>query len=312
MALRVALLWEVVAMAFDTVRTNKLRSALTVLGVVIGITSIVGMTAMIRGFDQSLRSHRAARARHDHRHALQLRELHERRRDEGPDEAAEPDDLGRPLSEQGSDVLRTVDIQLGGQALRARCRGSPQPADEDARRHRHNREVPGRHEHSVSCRPILNGTEVQHRKNVAVLGNTAYKLLFEPAGTDPIGKTVRVGAERFEVVGVYDKRAAGGFGSGADEFVVIPYTTYQRIYGLKAVRVMRNGTTMPIGISIVPREGVPVKEAMTEVERIMRSRHGLKLDDPNDFEMLTQDQFLKLWNRSAARRSSARSSRRSR
>src|SRR3954451_17453838 len=42
-------------MAFDTVRTNKLRSALTVLGVVIGITSIVGMTAMIRGFDQSLR-----------------------------------------------------------------------------------------------------------------------------------------------------------------------------------------------------------------------------------------------------------------
>ena len=55
MALRVALLWEVVAMAFDTVRTNKLRSALTVLGVVIGITSIVGMTAMIRGFDQSLR-----------------------------------------------------------------------------------------------------------------------------------------------------------------------------------------------------------------------------------------------------------------
>ena len=43
------------SMAFDTVRTNKMRSGLTVLGVVIGITSIVGMTAMIRGFDQSLR-----------------------------------------------------------------------------------------------------------------------------------------------------------------------------------------------------------------------------------------------------------------
>ena len=41
-------------MAFDTVRTNKLRSGLTVLGVVIGITSIVAMTALIRGFDQSL------------------------------------------------------------------------------------------------------------------------------------------------------------------------------------------------------------------------------------------------------------------
>src|SRR5437667_6302380 len=55
MAIRVGLVGEVVAMAFDTVLTNKLRSALTVLGVVIGITSIVGMTSLIRGFDESLR-----------------------------------------------------------------------------------------------------------------------------------------------------------------------------------------------------------------------------------------------------------------
>src|ERR1041384_3167295 len=55
MAFRAALFTEVVVMAFDTIRANKMRSFLTVLGVVIGITSIVGMTAMIRGFDQSLR-----------------------------------------------------------------------------------------------------------------------------------------------------------------------------------------------------------------------------------------------------------------
>src|SRR4029077_18896015 len=55
MAIRGSLIKEVIVMAFDTVRSNKMRSALTVLGVVIGITSIVGMTAMIRGFDQSLR-----------------------------------------------------------------------------------------------------------------------------------------------------------------------------------------------------------------------------------------------------------------
>src|SRR5437868_10268452 len=60
MAIRLGLLREVVGMAYDTVRGNKLRSALTVLGVVIGIASIVGMTAMIRGFDQSLREMIAA------------------------------------------------------------------------------------------------------------------------------------------------------------------------------------------------------------------------------------------------------------
>src|ERR1700675_4364676 len=54
MAIRAGLLGGGVVMAFDTVRTNKLRSGLTVLGVVIGITSIVGMTSLIRGFDQSL------------------------------------------------------------------------------------------------------------------------------------------------------------------------------------------------------------------------------------------------------------------
>src|SRR6476619_6693945 len=53
--LRSGLLGEIVTMSIDTLRTNKMRSALTVLGVVIGITSIVGMTSLIRGFDNSLR-----------------------------------------------------------------------------------------------------------------------------------------------------------------------------------------------------------------------------------------------------------------
>jgi putative ABC transport system permease protein len=53
--IRTGLLSEIVGMSFDTLRASKMRSALTVLGVVIGITSIVGMTSLIRGFDSSLR-----------------------------------------------------------------------------------------------------------------------------------------------------------------------------------------------------------------------------------------------------------------
>jgi putative ABC transport system permease protein len=299
MTLRLALLREVVAMAFDTVRTNKLRSALTVLGVVIGITSIVGMTAMIRGFDQSLRGliqqlgpntiiiSRFSFA--NFMNGAEMKELLKR-----PNLTISD---GRALEDQ-STLLQTVDVELGGQG----------PASPMARVFYRDQRTKmliifGTTEKFQDGNNIpflggrfFNGTEVQYRKNVAVLGNTAYKLLFEPTGTDPIGKTVRVGAERFEVVGVYDKRATGGINIGADDFVVIPYTAYQRIYGLKAIRIMRNGTTMPIQIAVVPREGVPVKEAMAEIETIMRSRHGLKLDQPNDFEMQTQDQFLKLWD----------------
>ncbi len=96
MAIRVGLLKEVIAMAFDTVRTNKMRSGLTVLGVVIGITSIVGMTSMIRGFDESLRdSIRTHRPQSDHDPARRPAELRQRRRVCRDPAPAEPDDIRR-------------------------------------------------------------------------------------------------------------------------------------------------------------------------------------------------------------------------
>ena len=55
MTVRVALFADTVSMALGTIRANKMRSALTVLGVVIGITAIVGMSSIIRGFDNSFR-----------------------------------------------------------------------------------------------------------------------------------------------------------------------------------------------------------------------------------------------------------------
>ena len=53
--MQTGLFQEIVVMAVTTIRTQKIRSGLTILGVVIGITSIVGMTSLIRGFDESLR-----------------------------------------------------------------------------------------------------------------------------------------------------------------------------------------------------------------------------------------------------------------
>jgi putative ABC transport system permease protein len=56
MAIRAGLLAEIVTMALGTLRANKLRSFLTILGVVIGVTSIVGMTSLVRGFGDQLES----------------------------------------------------------------------------------------------------------------------------------------------------------------------------------------------------------------------------------------------------------------
>ena len=68
------------------------------------------------------------------------------------------------------------------------------------------------------------------------------------------------------------------------------------MFGLQAVRITRNQTMTTFMISVMPREGVRQHDAIADVERVMRSRHGLQLDQPNDFDLVTQDAFLKLWD----------------
>jgi putative ABC transport system permease protein len=301
MAIRISLVGEVIAMAFDTVRSNKLRSGLTVLGVVIGITSIVGMTALIRGFDRSIRDSIGAIGPNtifvqrfgisSFSNGAEIRQLLKR-----PNLTLSD---ARALEEQAT-TLQYVDIELGagiGPSTQRRIfyrelktknlliLGTSEFFAEGTR-------IP------VLAGRFFNGTELQYRQNVVVLGNTAYKVLFEPSGTDPIGKMVRVGNQRFQVVGVFDKRPSpGGFNLGGDDFVVIPHTTYQREFGLRVVNVGRIGTIMNIQISVLPREGVPQAAALADVERVMRIRHGLRLDEPNDFDLFTQDSVLQLYDR---------------
>jgi putative ABC transport system permease protein len=144
---------------------------------------------------------------------------------------------------------------------------------------------------------FFSGVEVQHRSNVAVLGNGAYQLLFKASGIDPIGKMVRVGSDQFTIVGVFGARPSpGNFSLNQDDFVVVPYTTFQRVYGVRIVQSFRGRMGAPVMLSAIPREGVSQEDAVAEVERIMRSRHGLRLDEQNDFDIVTQAALMRVWN----------------
>jgi putative ABC transport system permease protein len=135
--------------------------------------------------------------------------------------------------------------------------------------------------------------EVQHRRAAVVLGQTAVQALFP--GLDPIGKTVRIGAHRYDVIGVLGSRPSpGGFNVGQDDFVVIPYLSYEKQFGVRPTRTPF-GETVSILIAVVPRPEFARADALRDVERIMRIRHGLRLDEPNDFDLLTQDAALRLW-----------------
>jgi len=299
MAIRVGLLKEVVVMALDTVRGNKMRSALTVLGVVIGITSIVGMTALVRGFDESIKD----LLRTVGPTAITVTRFSIANIAAGGTERREL--LKRPhltisdarALETQSTTAQIVDIELGAGI-------GPRTAQRVFYRDQKTKQLlvlgTGERFAEGSLLPFIagryfNGVEVQYRKNVVVLGNTPYKLLFEPSGTDPIGKLVRVGNERFEVVGVLGPRSSAGLGGNVDDFVAIPYTAYQRIYGLRMVNVGL-GTLSNIQFTVLPHEGISQKEALDDLRRVMRTRHGLKLDQPDDFDLGTQDSLMQLYN----------------
>jgi putative ABC transport system permease protein len=292
--MRWSLFDEIVTMSWDTLRNNKMRSALTVLGVVIGITSIVGMTSLIRGFDESLRDtiktigpdtiFVAKFSAVSLSSGADFQEMMKR-----PN--MRPEDA--EAIERGAPSIEVVSIILGqGGATEVLSHGNQKTAAipiigvED--------DYPRMARLPVEIGRFFTPTEVQRRKNVVVLGQNPYKALF--TGLDPVGKIVRIGLSQYEVIGVLAKRPTpGGFNTGADNFAVIPQTTYQKQFGLRAVNFGR-GEMRPIMIGALPREGVSREQAIREVEDIMRIRHGLRLDQPNDFDIVTQDAVLAIWD----------------
>jgi len=289
---------EVMRMALDTLRGNKLRSGLTILGVVIGITAIVGMTSLIRGFDQSLRDSVKALGPN----TIILTKLSIVSISSG---AEFSDLLRRPnltaddakAIEKLAPTIQTVDILLGtGLAQtqeRMYYRGDRTKlltivgATEQFAEARFAKVTLGR---------FFTQPEVLHRRRVVVLGETAYQGLFGKSGLDPIGKKVRIGAVEYTVVGVLEKApSVGGFGNDQDDMVVIPQTTHQVMFSSNATRRRMPGQNSAT-IMIVPYAWATREEALNDVEEIMRIRHGLKLDEPNDFDLATQDAILRVWD----------------
>jgi putative ABC transport system permease protein len=300
---RSGLLSEIFAMSWDTVRGNKMRSALTILGVVIGITSIVGMTSLIRGFDTSLRD--------------SIKEL-------GPNTILVQKFSGLTILSGKSflEVIRRPNITPeDARAIADQC-PSVQLVDVWLGLYGGNSRQRMFYGHDKTKQLLIMGAtdnfaevnfakmvlgrtfipaEVEHRRDVVILGQTPYQSLFP--NTDPIGKKVRIGTNEFTVIGVMGPRPnLGGLNSGADDLAVIPYSTHEKVFGAvqKGSAKASAGNISPSAfrtamIAVVPREDAR-DQALAEVEAVMRIRHNLKLDQPNDFDLATQDAALKVWD----------------
>jgi putative ABC transport system permease protein len=291
---RAALLRETVSMAQDSLLNNRMRSSLMIVGIVIGVATLVGMTALIRGFDQSLRS--------------LLQEM-------GPDKifvmklsgvsvwggAGLAELLQRPnltigeataIANQARSV-KSVDVWLGGSLVqkteRLKYRGRETTPMLVMGASGSFAEVSFA---SLSTGRFFTDSEVRARRNVAVLGKGPSGSLF-PNG-DSEGKRIRIGGEEFVVVGTLEERPnPAGMELHLDDVVVIPYTRYESRYGDLSTR--DDSAVRDLTIVVAPLRPELHSQALLEIEEIMRIRHGLTLDEANDFDLVTQDAAIKIW-----------------
>ena len=231
-------------MAIDTVRGNKMRSALTVLGVVIGITSIVGMTALIRGFDQSLREMIGALGPNtifvqrfgfkSFSNPAEARNLFKRPNLTISDARA---------IEEGAPAVAMVDIEMGrGGPCRPAARLLPRAEDQGDGGDRHRastsptaracRSGPDASSTAPSCSTARTSSCSATRPTSCCSRRAASTRSARSSASAPSGSPSSACSTR--------RRAPAASTSAPDDFVAIPYTVYQRVFGLRAVRIARN------------------------------------------------------------------------
>jgi putative ABC transport system permease protein len=264
-------------MALDTVRANKLRSSLTIVGIVIGIMAVVGMTALIRGLDTSVKQFLLGAGPHilfvrKFEPALFVGGLPEalrRRKNFKVEDAAAIRELPSikeacPLMVYNG-VLRRGSQKTPGQLVIGASEAFLEVRNVD-----------------ISDGRFITRDDVQRRRNVAVLAEGPILVLFP--NEDPIGKAIRIGSERYTVVGVF-KKFPNPFSRAPDEYVLIPHTTHQKQFG-----------KTELFIDAVPRSVNVKEQAIDEIIQLMRVRRKVGLDKPNDFAVLTQQSIIDFWN----------------
>ncbi len=283
MRVRRGLAGEILMMAWESLRTHKMRSVLTVLGIVIGITMVVGVTSLIRGFDSTITGQIQGMGPDTvfiAKFSIQsmtsgegFRELFAR-----PDITRED---ARALRQLPS--VRKVSMVYQDQTSRAWYRGkrtaSPLTLQGVAP------EFLGASDIEIEYGRMLSNIDERQGSDVALLGATPARALF---GADqPIGRHIRIAGRDYRVIGVIKQRAISGlFGSGADNFILIPSTNFRKLFGPRA-----GLPTMVVRAA----EGVLPETLVRDVEALMRVRHGLRADQPNDFDALTQESIMELW-----------------
>ncbi|GIV53763.1 MAG: ABC transporter [Candidatus Kapaibacterium sp.] len=265
---------EYIVSAFDTFRSQPVRTALTLISIAIGIVAIVGAGGAASALERSLSDELTASGaytfmiqrqpsiitsgeqwrRYMRRRPISYTQaLEYKRRMEGTGGIVALYSFSSNMTIRAGDLHTDPDVTLIG-------------GDEAF--------FPLRNFQLAAGRPLV-AEDISHARMVAVIGNDVRQELF-PAGTDPIGKEIQIRNYRFVVVGVLAPKG-GVFGQSQDNMVVVPIPVFVRTYAEE----WRYSVTIFVGAESQPH----LEQLFDESIGIMRSIRNVRPTEENDFEI---------------------------
>jgi putative ABC transport system permease protein len=275
---------ENVGIAFDALRSSKLRSALTILGVVIGVSTVMSMAAIVRGIQrQIVRTIEIAGPT-----TFYVMKVYSQT-------PLNPDALPkwvrvRPnLTKREADrIAQLPEISYG--AIWAQIIGRleykgqrSQPTQLVGADDRFT-EIQGG---DLASGRWFTRAELTSGSAVAVVNENAARRLF--GRETPLGKTIRLGGRPVEIIGLYMPPENIFAPPGAETGAIVPFLLLDHQYTIDR--------TSGLYIAVKPRPGVPVDQAQEAVTVLLRELRHLRPADRNSFDLITQDQILDIFDK---------------
>ena len=273
--------------AMETLRSSKVRSALTVLGIVIGVSSVISMAAIIQGLNKFVQ---------DRVESLGSRTYFLTRFPPGTDPSHMPQRIRTrryfEYSYAGFVRAAAPDVEnvttVGTRGFFLGDSNLITSGDRSVEKVI----VRGAEPEYILALPLFNiergrfisAFDEEHARPVVVLGASISESLFP--NTDPLGETVRINGETYEVIGVFSHDQGLFLGPGVDIFAIIPMSNFRKRYPEAKELIM---------IFTVPKN-VNVETAQAEVIQTMRRLRRVPADKENDFELSSPDFLSHLWN----------------
>jgi putative ABC transport system permease protein len=270
---------ESFAMAMVALRSNKLRTFLTLLGIIIGVLTIIAVISVIQGLNNYVYTKMAFYGANDFSVSkfsmigMSLKEYKEqmKRRDVTLDEMRLLRTSCRSCELVGANVSTARNVRYRNKSVQgAEVRGVTyldhvigSVIELDAGRH-------------------IQREDEDHSRYVCVIGADVAEKLFE--GADPVGRRMKVGSDDFLVIGA-GKKKGKILGFSQDNYVRIPITTFGKAYGLRR----------SIEINIHTSSQDEMARAQDEVRTLLRSERKRSYDDPDDFSFRTSETFIRFY-----------------